>query len=641
MTTPAEATGSPDAPPATNTPTPPGTDVPAAPEVVRTTTGSIAAAPVMSQRQIRLVMVGLMAGMFLAALDQTIVGTAIRTIGDDLNGLSLQAWATTAYLITSTISTPIYGKLSDIFGRRPLFMFSIVTFLVGSLAASFSQSMLELAAFRAIQGMGAGGLMSMPLAIMGDILAPRERAKYQGYFIAVFGLSSVIGPLIGGLFAGTPQILWVSGWRWVFLVNVPVGIAALIMVVLFLHLPRLHARRVRIDWWGAAAVILTLVPLLIVVEEGREWGWASGTALICYALGAVGAAAFLIVESRMGDDALIPFKIFRNSTFSMATVIGLLVGFAMFGAMMTIPLILQLVYGSTPTESGLQLIPVVLGMMGSSITTGQVTSRTGKYRLFPILGTLFLIGGYLVLTQLQASSSYWYLALGMFLVGGGLGQLMQTLMIASQNSVGPRDIGVATSSATFFRQIGGTLGTAILISTLFAILPTTITQSLSQTNTLTSALDAALTPQVARDPKNAAIMHALYDGVVSKFTPTLPAGIDLSNDTQRRAVVTKLVPEVQKVLQQQPPGSHATSSGALNDTSFLTTADPRLAAPFKIGFVDGATQIYWIGFAVTVLAFLLSLFFKTPPLRKTSALQETANARARAADAEAHAAAAG
>src|SRR6478735_4061202 len=235
----------------------------------------VASEPIMGQRQIKLVMFALMAGMFLAALDQTVVGTAIRTIGDDLHGLSQQAWVTTAYLIVSTISTPIYGKLSDIFGRRPLFIFAIVVFVIGSILATFSTSMLQLAAFRAVQGLGAGGLMSMPLAIMGDILAPRERAKYQGYFLAVFGISSLLGPLIGGLFAGADEILGIAGWRWVFLINVPIGLVALGIVLRFLHIPKHPRHSVRIDWFGAAFVIMALVPLLLVAEQGRTWGWGS------------------------------------------------------------------------------------------------------------------------------------------------------------------------------------------------------------------------------------------------------------------------------------------------------------------------------------------------------------------------------
>jgi EmrB/QacA subfamily drug resistance transporter len=418
----------------------------------------------MSHRQILLVIFGLMAGMFLSALDQTVVGTAIRTIGDDLDGLSLQAWVTTAYLIVSTISTPIYGKLSDIFGRRPLFIFAIGVFILGSVLSSFSTSMIDLAAWRAVQGLGAGGLMSMPLAIMGDILAPRERAKYQGYFLAVFGVSSVIGPLIGGLFAGTDQILWIAGWRWVFLVNVPIGLAALAMVLKFLHLPKPDRHSVRIDWWGAAAVITALVPLLLVAEEGQTWGWASPAAIGCYALGVIGIISFIFIEFRMGDDALIPMKLFRSPTFSMATIIGVLVGFGMFGAMMTIPLFLQIVLGSTPTESGFQMLPMILGLMIASIGSGQLIARNGKYRLFPILGTGLMSAGFFYLTFLRYDSPFLFVAGGMLLIGLGLGQLMQTLTIASQNSVGLRDMGVATSASTFFRQIGGTLGTAVMLS---------------------------------------------------------------------------------------------------------------------------------------------------------------------------------
>src|SRR6195952_5579152 len=250
----------------------------------------------MTHRQILLVIYGLMAGMFLSSLDQTIVGTAIRTIGDDLHGLNDQAWVTTAYLITSTIAVPIYGKLSDIFGRRPLYIFGIVVFLLGSLLSSFSTSMFMLAGFRAFQGIGAGALMSLPLAIMGDILAPRERAKYQGYFLAVFGISSVIGPLIGGLFAGANQILFIAGWRWVFLINVPIGAVALLMVLAFLHLPKFQSQaKPRIDWFGATFVIVALVPLLLVAEQGRDWGWASIGSIACYVTGLVGLVAFIVI----------------------------------------------------------------------------------------------------------------------------------------------------------------------------------------------------------------------------------------------------------------------------------------------------------------------------------------------------------
>jgi len=645
-----------------------------------------AATPVMTHRAILFVIFGLMAGMFLSALDQTVVGTAIRTIGDDLHGLSQQAWVTTAYLIVSTISTPIYGKLSDIFGRRPLFIFAIVVFVIGSILATFSTSMLQLAAFRAVQGLGAGGLMSMPLAIMGDILAPRERAKYQGYFLAVFGISSLLGPLIGGLFAGADTILGIDGWRWVFLINVPIGLVALFIVLRFLHIPRHPVHSVRIDWWGATTVIVALVPLLLVAEQGREWGWDSPLAIGCYIVGGLGIIAFVIVETLMKDDALIPLKLFRSSTFSMATVIGVFVGFGMFGAMLTIPLYLQLVLGSTPTESGLQMLPMILGMMIASIGSGQLIARTGRYRIFPILGTAFLSIGFYWLTHLQYDTSYWFMAGGMLLIGLGLGQLMQTLTIASQNSVGLRDMGVATSASTFFRQIGGTLGTAVLLSLMFTLMPQNIQASFADEQTLTTALDAAFDPDMAGAPENADIMAKIYTPIVTQATDAttqqLQEGVDkaaaAATDavaaqveagqipaSQQDAATAAAVAQAQQAalaeIQKQVPVARLTDDGTvtldfsdpderadfvaalvptlldrfadgggdssiddstIDDTSFLVGADPRLSKPLLVAFNDSAVAVYWVAMWVVIVAFILSLFFKTPPLREKSALQE-------------------
>jgi len=542
---------------------------------------------VMTHRQILFVILGLMAGMFLSALDQTVVGTSMRTIADDLQGLSLQAWVTTAYLIVATISTPIYGKLSDIFGRRPLFIIAIVIFLVGSIAAGFATSMYELAIFRAIQGLGAGGLMALPLAIMGDILAPRERAKYQGYFLAVFGISSVIGPLIGGMFAGAAEILFITGWRWVFLINVPIGIAALAVVLRFLHIP--HTRRaVRIDWWGAATVIIALVPLLLVAEQGRTWGWDSLPAIACYIIGAVGIAAFILSEKLMGDDALIPLKLFRSATFSMATVLGVFIGFGMFGAMMTLPLYLQLVNGATPTESGFLILPMILGLMISSIVSGQLISRTGKYRLFPILGTGFMVAGFFWFSFATADKPVWFMMIGMLLIGLGLGQLMQTLTIASQNAVGPRDMGVATSSSTFFRQIGGTLGTAVIFSVLFTRIPQTLEAAFGNSDVQAGIAEAVADPKVLANPANTQILELLRQG--------------------------------------QAGGSIGTALDG--DTSFLSGVDPRLAAPFLEGFANATVSVFLVSLAVVVVAFVLSFFLKVTPLRQKSALQENADADA-------------
>ncbi|MBN9156656.1 MAG: MFS transporter [Microbacterium sp.] len=656
----------------------------------------------MTHRQILLVIYGLMAGMFLSSLDQTIVGTAIRTIGDDLHGLDQQAWVTTAYLITSTISVPIYGKLSDIFGRRPLFIFGISVFIIGSVMSTFSTSMIMLAGFRAFQGIGAGALMSLPLAIMADILAPRERAKYQGYFFAVFGISSLIGPLVGGLFAGANEILWISGWRWVFLINLPIGLIALGMVIAFLHLPKVAKHdNPRIDWWGATAVIVALVPLLLVAEQGREWGWASFAAIACYVIGGLGAIAFVLIEIAMKDDAIIPIRLFHSNTFSMATVIGVLVGFGMFGAMMTIPLYMQIVAGLTPTESGFAMLPMVVGLMTSSMAAGQITSRTGKYGIFPRTGTLCTALGFLLLTFVSSSTPVWFMMIGMFVVGLGLGQLMQSLTMASQNAVAAPDMGVATSAATFFRQIGGTLGTAIMLSILFTLLPLNITHSMADKPTLTAALNAALDPAVAGKEQNKAVMKQLWNPIVGpleaniqtqldkgaaeaktaagkavtdavttgvnqavaagqlpaaaaqtvidqKVAEATPAAeakalqavadkahgtvqdgkvvVDWSNKDQRTYWVGQLVPNIVKEIDKGTSKASSGSSSSVSDTSFLNGADPALTKPFMVGFTKAIDVIYWVGFGVLMLAFVLSWFFKAPPLRTRSALQEQADA---------------
>ncbi|MBC7760661.1 MAG: MFS transporter [Candidatus Saccharibacteria bacterium] len=576
----------------------------------------------MTHRQILFVLYGLMAGMFLSALDQTVVGTSIRTIADDLNGLSQQAWVTTAYLIVSTIATPIYGKLSDIFGRRPLFIFAISIFIIGSVASGFSTSILELAGFRAIQGIGAGGLMALPLAIMGDMLAPRERAKYQGYFLAVFGISSVIGPLIGGLFAGAPYILFINGWRWVFLINIPIGIIALAMVLRFLHLPKRSInRRVRIDWWGATTVIMAVAPLLLVAEQGRDWGWDSAGSVACYIVGVLGIIAFIVSERLMGDDALIPLKLFKSPTFSVATILGVLVGFGMFGAISTVPLYLQLVKGSTPTESGFQLLPMILGLMISSIVSGQLISRTGRYKIFPILGTGFMVAGFLIFTTITADSNYLVLASAMLLVGLGLGQLMQTLTIASQNSVGPRDIGVATSSSTFFRQVGGTLGVAVIFSVVFSVVGGNIKSNFSNRGTLRAALDAALNPAVASAPNNRGIMTKIYNAIVDPIKQNLPAQVDLSNAGARRQVVDSVLA---RITPGSTGGGGATTSLDGN-TSFLNNANHALAAPFLNGFSDAMVRGFWVSLIVVLVAFILSFFLKATPLRQKSAIQEVAD----------------
>lgn len=541
---------------------------------------------VMTHRQILLVIVGLMSGMFLSALDQSVVGSAMRTIADDLQGLELQAWVTTAYLITSTIATPIYGKLGDIFGRRRLFIVAITIFIVGSLLCGTAADMFQLAAWRAVQGIGAGGLFTLALTVVADIVPPRERARYQGMFLAVFGTSAVLGPIVGGLFAGVDSILWVDGWRWVFLINLPIGIVALFMVTAFLHVPH-NAKNHRIDWWGAATIVIAVVPLLLVAENGRDWGWDSTLSISMYALGAVGIVAFILAERAAKHEALLPLSLFKSRTFTMATILGVIIGVGMFGGMMTLPLLLQIVMGASPTEAGFMMLPMVAGMMTATAVSGQITSRTGKYKVFMVIGPILLALGYLYLTSFRYDTEYWQVAIGMVLIGLGLGQLMQTLTLASQNSVPGSEIGVATSSATFFRQMGGTLGVAVFISILFNNLADTVGNAFKNADVQAGIKEAMMDPAVAADPNNAEFIKALQSGSIGEFADKLNT-----------------------------------------DSSFLTHLDPRLARPFLMGFAEAGVTVFAVAGVVVLIAIVIAIFTKAPPLRDKSASQEAAAAAA-------------
>lgn len=535
----------------------------------------------LTHRQIVTIIIGLMVGLFLAALDQTIVSSAIRVIGDDLHGLSAQAWVTTAYLITATITTPLYGKLSDIYGRRPLFLVAISLFVIGSAACAFSSSMYMLAGFRAFQGLGAGGLFSMVFAIIGDIVSPRERARYQGYFLAVFGTSSVLGPVIGGAFAGADSLLWVSGWRWVFLVNVPLGILALVVVTRTLHYP--HTKREhRIDWLGAVTISLGLVPLLMVAEQGRAWGWASPGAIICYAIGVTGLVSFVWSQARAGEEALLPLRFFHNHTFRLTSTVSTLMGIGMFGGIAMLPLYLQIVKGASPTESGLLLIPLTAGIMVAAIISGQLISKTGRYKIYPVLGTALMVVGMALMSRIGVDTPFWQTALYMVIFGAGLGNTMQPMMLAVQNAMPPKDIGVATASATFFRQIGGTLGTAIFLSILFSTVGGNIGDEINSAKDTPSFQQAVADPTVTKDPANAPILGALQ-------------------------------------------GNGSVSSDALNDTSFLNNADPRLARPFFAGFSDSMDLVFIIGAVVILLGFVLSWLLREIPLRTQSGLEAAAS----------------
>ena len=569
------------------TPTPAAAGALGAPE------GSLARGPLaaepdrpegpLTHRQIVTILIGLMMGMFLAALDQTIVATAIRTIADDLQGLNHQAWATTAYLITATIVTPLYGKLGDIYGRKNLFIIAISIFIVGSVLCTFATSMETLALFRAVQGLGAGGLFSLALAIIGDIVPPRERAKYQGYFLAVFGTASVLGPVIGGFFAGQDTILGIDGWRWVFLVNVPIGIAALAVVSKTLHLRHQRLDH-RLDWAGAVLLSVALVPLLLVAEQGREWGWSSSAAIACYVIGVASAIGFFWQESRMGEEAILPLSMFRNRTVGVSSAASVLIGVAMFGGLAALPLYLQIVKGATPTEAGLLLLPMTLGIMIGSILSGQIISRTGRYRMFPIIGSALLTISLFIFHYVEFDTPLWQTMIVMLAFGVGLGFNFQPLTLAVQNAVPPQQIGVATSTATFTRQIGGTLGTAVFLSILFSTASEKITTALS------AAVPTADFQAALADPANAA--------AAEQFAATQASG--------------------------------GAASGVLQDSSFLTGLDERLAKPFLIGFSEAMDLVFLTGAVVMVFGFVIMLFLPNVELRKSSAYGQRASDEAEA-----------
>jgi EmrB/QacA subfamily drug resistance transporter len=526
-----------------------------------------------THRQILTILTGLLLGMFLAALDQTIVSTSIRTIADDLHGLNAQAWVTTAYLITSTITTPIYGKLGDLWGRKKLFMFAIVVFIAGSALCSFATSMYELAAFRAFQGLGAGGLMTLVLAIVGDIVSPRERAKYTGYFMATFGTSSVLGPVIGGFLAGRATILGISGWRWVFLVNVPIGILALFVVFATLHVQ--HTKRVaKIDWGGATALVVCLVPLLTVAEQGQGWGWSSANSILCFAIGLIGLGMFIGIEFRMGSNALIPLKLFTIKPAAITIVANVIVGMAMFGGMMMLPLYMQIVHGASPTKAGFMMLPMVAGMMTASISSGRVISRTGRTRIFPIVGTVLLAVGMFLLSTISADTHLWAVMLMMALVGYGVGNCMQPLILTMQSSVPPTSIGVATSSATFFRQIGGTIGVAVFLSVLFG--------------TVGGNIDHQFT--------------------AARQTPAFEAAARAAQTEPTTSADHRLVTQPKSVI-----------AGVSVDSSVINQLNPALAHPIKQGFASSMTPAFAFAGGLGVLGFIVLLLMPEVELRATSA----------------------
>ncbi|MDT4964703.1 MAG: hypothetical protein QOF87_4350 [Pseudonocardiales bacterium] len=514
----------------------------------------------LSHRQILVIMSGLMMGIFLASLDQTIVSTALPTIVGDFHRSDLLSWVITSYLLASTASTPLWGKAGDLYGRKRVFQLAIVVFLVGSALCGASQNMYELIAFRGLQGIGGGGLISLVFAIIGDVISPRERGRYQGYFGAVFGISSVIGPLAGGFAVDS------LSWRYIFYINLPLGIAALAVTNRVLRLP-MRKREVRIDWWGALLLVAGVSSILLATQSGgTDYPWNSIQIVGLFALGGLLLVGFVLRE-RIAPEPILPLELFRVQIFTVANVVSFVSGIAMFGALAFLPQYLQLVHGVSATMSGLLLLPLLAGLLVMSIGSGQYISRTGNYRWFPLAGTILVTVGLFLLIHLGAHTSLVTVGLDILIFGAGLGLFIQVLTLVVQNAVPMHQMGVATSSVTFFRSMGGAIGTSALGAVLTARLAYELRHFLPTAspangkNTVTQLIQSPATLDKLKTSN-----PALHEGIIQAYAHAIDRVFLVALPISILSVIAALF-----IRQERLRGSNTTST----DTAPRRAEPPR------------------------------------------------------------------
>lgn len=431
----------------------------------------------LSHSEIMVIIVALILTLLLSALDQTIVSTALPKIASDLGGLSKYSWVATAYLLTSAVATPLYGKISDMYGRKRIMQTAIIIFLIGSALCGAAHTMNQLIIFRGIQGIGGGGLMVLAMAVMGDIVPPAQRGRYQGYFGAVFGISSVAGPLLGGFFADAHSVFGITGWRWIFYINLPLGLLALSAIAARLHI---HTERSphKIDWAGAGLMAVSVVSLLLAtVWGGNDYAWGSKQIIGLFVTTVIAGGLFVLRE-QYAKEPIIPLHLFKNGIFRVTTILALLVGIVMFGSIIFLPQYQQLVRGDSATKSGLMLLPLVAGMMTASIGSGRIISKIGSYRLFPIVGSIFITVGFWLFSHVGVDTNRVLLSVWMVILGMGMGMIMPVLNLAVQNAVPRKYMGTATGAVTFFRTIGASLGAAIFGAIITSRLSAHISQNI-------------------------------------------------------------------------------------------------------------------------------------------------------------------